>query len=82
MRLCFEIIFIRLKDILHIRLWIQIDKREPCALHLNLQFVPLFNSMEHILKLDVHICLFIWRERFWVGKAVPKPTAEHLAPNH
>jgi len=49
MRLCFEIGLVRLKNILHISLWVQIDKWKPSTLYLNLQFVPFFNGMEHIL---------------------------------
>ena len=81
MGLCLEIGFVRLKDIVHVGLWVQINKREPGALYLNLQFVPLFNGMEHILKLNVYIGFLVGREGLRVRKAISEPAAKHLAPH-
>lgn len=66
MGLRFKIGFVCLKNIVHIGLRVQIDKREPRALYLNLQFVPFFDRVEHILKLDIHICFLIWGKWFGV----------------
>jgi len=58
MGLCLEVRFISLEDILHISLWVQVDKWEPRALYLNLQFVSFFNGMDLGYKLTYNFELY------------------------
>src|SRR5690606_16681724 len=54
MGLGLEVGFVRLKDILHIGLWVEIDQGKPTALYLDLHFMAFFEGVEHILHPDIH----------------------------
>lgn len=60
------------------RLGIPVDYREPGALYLYHDPVPLFEGMEPIRHIEFYTSYLIWNQRFGILKTIPVFTSENF----